>query len=148
MRAWMLSGFLKIVPLHLSTVLFAIAAADPQVIARKLRFTLRLSLIIGLPSMAVLGFGAHLALSLFGPGYARTATLPLCLLVIGYLPTIPKMLYIAVCRAVGRIPRAAAVMTVAAVMEIQRRGGGWSLRRAKRAILRAAERLHPRRVGY
>lgn len=116
--AWMLSGFLKIVPLHLSTVLFAIAASDPQVIARKLRFTLRLSLMIGLPSMAALGFGAHLALSMFGPGYARTATLPLCLLVIGYLPTIPKMLYIAVCRAVGRIPRAAAVMTAAAVMEV------------------------------
>lgn len=116
--AWMLSGFLKIVPLHLSTVLFAIAAADPQIIARKLRFTLRLSLLVGLPSMAVLGFGAHLALGMFGPGYARAATLPLCLLVIGYLPTIPKMLYIAVCRAVGRIPRAAAVMTAAAVMEV------------------------------
>ena len=116
--AWMLSSFLKIVPLHLSTVLFAIAAADPQVIARKLRFTLRLSLLIGLPGMALLGFGAHLALSAFGPGYARAATLPLCLLVIGYLPTIPKMLYIAVCRAVGRIPRAAAVMTGAAVMEV------------------------------
>ena len=116
--AWMLSSFLKIVPLHLSTVLFAIAAADPQIIARKLRFTLRLSLLIGLPGMAVLGFGAHMALSLFGPGYARAATLTLWLLVIGYLPTIPKLLYIAVCRAVGRIPRAAAVMTTAAVMEV------------------------------
>lgn len=116
--AWTLSGFLKIVPTHLSTVLFAIAAADPQVIARKLRFTLRLSLLIGLPGMAVLGFGAHLALSMFGPGYAREATLPLWLLVIGYLPSIPKMQYIAVCRAAGRIPRAAAVMTVAAVMEV------------------------------
>jgi hypothetical protein len=68
--------------------------------------------------MAVLGFGAHLALSMFGPGYARAATLPLWLLVIGYLPNIPKMQYIAVCRAAGRIPRAAAVMTVAAVMEV------------------------------
>ena len=116
--AWMLSSFLKIIPLHLSTVLFAVAAADPQVIARKLRFTLRLSLMVGLPGMALLGFGAHLALSAFGPGYARTATLPLCLLVIGYLPTIPKLLYIAVCRAVDRIPRAAAVMTGAAVMEV------------------------------
>ena len=116
--AWMLSGFLKVVPTHLSTVLFAIAAGDPKVIARKLRFTLRLSLLIGLPGMVVLGFGAHLALSLFGPSYARAATLALWLLVIGYLPTIPKMQYIAVCRAAGQIPRAAAVMTVAAVMEV------------------------------
>ena len=58
--AWTLSGFLKIVPTHLSTVLFAVAAADPQIIARKLRFTLRLSLLIGLPGMVVLGFGARL----------------------------------------------------------------------------------------
>lgn len=116
--AWTLSGFLKIVPTHLSTVLFAVAAADPQVIARKLRFTLRLSLLIGIPGMVVLGLGAHLALSMFGPGYARAATLPLELLVIGYLPGIPKVHYMAVCRATGRIPRAAAVLTGAAVTEV------------------------------
>ena len=40
--AWMLSGFLYVVPTHLSTVLFALAAADPKVIARKLRVSLRL----------------------------------------------------------------------------------------------------------
>lgn len=116
--AWTLVGFLKVVPIHLSTVLFAVAAADPQVIARKLRFTLRLSLLIGLPAMVALGIGAHLALSMFGPGYARAGTLPLELLVISYLPSIPKMQYIAVCRASGRIPRAAAVMTAAAVAEV------------------------------
>ena len=116
--AWTLSGFLKIVPTHLSTVLFAVAAADPQVIASKLRFTLRLSLLIGLPGMAVLGLFAHFALSLFGPGYASAATLPLELLVIGYLPGIPKMHYTAVCRATGRIPRAAAILTAAAAAEV------------------------------
>jgi O-antigen/teichoic acid export membrane protein len=116
--AWTLSGFLKIIPTHLSTVLFAVAAADPQIIARKLRFTLRLSLLIGLPGMVALALGAHLLLSLFGTGYARAATFSLWLLAIGYLPTIPKMQYIAVCRASSRIPRAAAVMTAAAVIEV------------------------------
>jgi O-antigen/teichoic acid export membrane protein len=116
--AWTLSGFLYIVPTHLSTVLFAVAAANPSAVARKLRFTLRLSLLIGLPGMAVLGLGAHFALSLFGPGYARAATVTLWLLVIGYLPTVPKMHFIAVCRAAGRITRAAVVLTSAAVMEV------------------------------
>ena len=37
---------------------------------------------------------------------------------IGYLPSIPKVHYMAVCRATGRIPRAAAVLTVAAAMEV------------------------------
>jgi O-antigen/teichoic acid export membrane protein len=116
--AWTLSGFLYIVPTHLSTVLFAVASGDPQVVARKLRFTLRLSFLIGLPGMVVLGLGAHLALSLFGPGYAREATVTLWLLVLGYLPTVPKMHFIAVCRAAGRISRAAAVLSVAAAMEV------------------------------
>jgi hypothetical protein len=116
--AWTLSGFLYIVPTHLSTVLFAVASADPQVVARKLRFTLRLSFLIGLPGMAALGLGARLALSLFGPGYARAATVTLWLLVAGYLPTVSKMHFIAVCRAAGRISRAAAVLTSAAVLEV------------------------------
>jgi hypothetical protein len=55
--------------------------------------------------------GAHLLLSLFGPGYARDATVPLVLLAIGYPFTIPIALYIAVCRASGRITRAAVVLT-------------------------------------
>lgn len=116
--AWMISGFLIIVPSHLSTVLFAVAAGDPQLIARKLRFTLRLSLLIGLPGMAMLGIGAHLALSVFGSNYAREATVSLWLLVISYLPSIPKVHYMAVCRATGHIPRAAAVLTAAAAMEV------------------------------
>jgi O-antigen/teichoic acid export membrane protein len=116
--AWMLSSFLYIVPTHLSTVLFAVAAADHQVIAQKLRFTLLLSFVIGLPGMALLGLGAHLGLSMFGASYARAATLPLRLLVIAYLPTVPRVHYIAVCRAAGRVARAAAVLTAAAVLEV------------------------------
>ncbi len=116
--AWMLINFLYIVPGALSTVLFAVAAADPHMIASKLRFTMRLSLLIGLPVMAALILGGHLALSIFGARYAHAATLPLSLLAIGYLPAIPKIHYIAVCRAVGNIPRAAAVMTAAATSEV------------------------------
>jgi O-antigen/teichoic acid export membrane protein len=116
--AWMLANFLYIVPSHLSTVLFAVAASDPQAVARKLRFTLRLSFLVGLPGMAVLGLGAHFILSMFGAGYARAAALPLCLLVIGYLPSIPRAQYIAVCRAADKIPRAAAVMTATAALKV------------------------------
>ena len=70
--ATMLAAFLALVPIHLSTVLFAVVAANPQVVARKLRFALRVSFMIGLPGMAVLIMGAHLALGLFGKGYAAS----------------------------------------------------------------------------
>src|SRR6201996_4319016 len=116
--AWMLSSFLFVVPTHLSTVLYAVASADPSVIAKKLRFVLRLSFLIGLPAMAALWFGAHFALGIFGKHYAAQATLPLQLLILGYLPALPKTQYIAVCRAAGRITRAAIILTVASVLEM------------------------------
>ena len=59
--AEMLAAFLYVVPAHLSTVLFAVVAADPQVIARKLRVALRLSFMLGLPGMIVLGAGRPLS---------------------------------------------------------------------------------------
>jgi len=116
--ASMLSAFLYVVPTHLATVLFAVVAGDPQVIAKKLRVALRLSFMIGLPGMIVLGVSAHFLLSLFGPGYASEATVPLVLLAIGYPLSVPKALYIAVCRASGKITRAAVVMTTLSALEL------------------------------
>jgi O-antigen/teichoic acid export membrane protein len=116
--AWMLAYILYLIPTSLSTILFAIAAADPAVIAGKLRFSLRLSFAIGIPAIVVLGLGSHLVLGIFGPAYARTATVPLILLLLGYIPMVPRTHYVAVCRARGQIPRAAVVLTIGAVMEI------------------------------
>lgn len=114
--AWMLAGFLSLVPSHLSTVLFAVAS-DPQEAPRKIRFTLRLSLMIGLPGMAVLAVSAHFLLSLFGARYATAAIFPLWMLIIAYLPGVPLAHYIAVSRIRGRMARAAGVMAISVVME-------------------------------
>ena len=116
--AEMLITFLFVVPSHLSTVLFAVAAADPHVIARKLRFALRLSYSIGLPAVAVVCLCAHWVLSLYGRGYALIATVPMILLTITYLPYVPRALYLAVCRATGKITRAAVVLTTFSTLQI------------------------------
>lgn len=116
--AFMLSGFLFMIPMSLSTVLFAIVSASPELIAEKLRLAIRVSLMIGLPGMAVLAVGAHYILGIFGPGYSQLATLPLWILIIGYIPGLPKAQYIAVSRATGRVTRAATVLTTAAGCEI------------------------------
>lgn len=121
--AVMLTTFLFIVPAHLSTVLFAVVAADPRVVARKLRFALRVSFLIGIPGMAVLILGAHLALGLFGKSYTA-ATLPMWLVTLGYPAAVPKSLYIAVCRAAGQIPRAAVVLTVCSCLEMAAAAAG------------------------
>lgn len=116
--AWMLASFLFMVPTHLSTVLFAIASAAPEMIAEKLRFVLRMSLIIGIPGGLVLGLSSHFILSIFGSSYASAATGPLWLVIAGYIPGLPSTMYIAVSRATGRVNQAAIFLSVAAVVQL------------------------------
>jgi O-antigen/teichoic acid export membrane protein len=116
--AFMLASFLFMVPMHLSTVLFAIASAAPEMISEKLRFVLRTSLVIGVPGGLILGFSSHFVLSIFGPDYVRLATGPLWLMIALYIPGLPNTVYIAVCRATGRVNQAAIFLSVAAVFQM------------------------------
>ena len=116
--AWMISSLLFMVPVHLGTVLFALASASPEVVAEKLRFVLRISLLIGLPVMAVLAIAAHFALNLFGPGYAELGTVPLWLLIVGYIPQMPRAQFIAVSRATNRVGQAAGLICFFALCEV------------------------------
>ncbi len=116
--AWMIASLLFMVPVHLGTVLFALASASPEVIAEKLRFVLRISLLIGLPVMAVLAVAAHFALNFFGPGYAELGTVPLWLLIIGYIPQMPRAQFIAVSRATNRVGQAAGLICFFALCEV------------------------------
>jgi O-antigen/teichoic acid export membrane protein len=109
---------LFILPVHLSTSLFAATTGDNTLIAPKLRFAVRTGLTLGIPAMVVLGFGAHSILSLFGRGYAQAATFPMILMVLNYLPNLPNSYYISVARATGRLSQAATVMSVFSVLEL------------------------------
>jgi O-antigen/teichoic acid export membrane protein len=116
--AFMIASFLFMVPAHLSTVLFAVVSAAPEVIGEKLRFVMRLSVAIGLPAMVILALCAHFALSLFGASYAAMGTVPLWLMIASYLPGLPKAQYIAVSRATGKVSRAALVVSIMALFEL------------------------------
>lgn len=105
--ATMISSFLFMVPQSLSTVLFAAAAAAPEKVAEKLRFVLRMSLVIGVPGGLVMALLAHPILTAFKPAYATLATGPLLIMIVGYLPGLPSSLYIAVSRVKGRFNQAA-----------------------------------------
>jgi O-antigen/teichoic acid export membrane protein len=121
--AWMISALLFMVPVHLGTVLFALASASPQIVAEKLRFVLRVSLLIGLPVMAVLAIGAHFMLGLYdtsanGHIYSQLGTVPLWLLIIGYIPQMPRAQFIAVSRATNKVGQAAGLICFFACCEI------------------------------
>jgi O-antigen/teichoic acid export membrane protein len=115
--AYMIVTFLYIVPTHLSTVLFAVVAKDPSALRTKIRFTLRVSAILGAVGVLALVVLASPVLGVLGGGYAAAA-LVLRLLALGYLPTTVKLHYIAVCRAADRIGHAAIVLGIGAVLEI------------------------------
>src|SRR5262249_33721335 len=56
--AWTMLSFLYVAPFHLGTVLYATGSARPESATSQLRFTLRLSALVGLvgiPSLAVVG---------------------------------------------------------------------------------------------
>jgi O-antigen/teichoic acid export membrane protein len=115
---YMISSLLFMVPVHLGTVLFALASASPEVVAEKLRFVLRISLLIGLPVMVVLAISAHFMLGIYNPIYARLGTVPLWLLIIGYLPQMPRAQFIAVSRATGNVGKAAGLICFFALCEL------------------------------
>ena len=79
---------------------------------------IRISLLIGLPVMAVLALSAQAVLKIFGASYVQMATVPLLLLILVYLPLVPKAQYIAVCRATGRVSQAAVLLGFAAICEL------------------------------
>lgn len=116
--AFSLSAIIYMIPSQLGTVLFAMAAAEPDAIAHRIRFALKLSYIIGLPAMAVLILGSHQILSFYGSEYARIGALAMCLFTLGYIPSVFKDFYIAICRANGRIAYCAIILTLFTVAEL------------------------------
>jgi O-antigen/teichoic acid export membrane protein len=116
--AAMIASFLAMVPMHLSTVLFAVASAAPEKISEKLRFVLRTALVIGIPVGLAMGISAHFVLSVFGSSYASLATGPLWIMIAGYIPGLPSAVYIAVCRATGKVNQATILLSTFAVLQM------------------------------
>ena len=116
--AWMIASFMYIIPGSLSMVLFTVASADPTAMAAKLRFTLRVSMYLGVPGMLAVFVGGRYILEVFGNSYAADGTIPLWLFAACYLPTVPVSFYIAVCRTTNKVPLAAAVLTTSSALQV------------------------------
>lgn len=116
--AWLIAGFLYMVPTHLSTVLYATGAGDRERLAARVRFTLTMSALAGLLGCLVLAAGAEPVLRLFGASYADQATGAMRVLAIGVVPTTVKMHFTALCRVRGRVTRATVLMTLGGALEL------------------------------
>jgi O-antigen/teichoic acid export membrane protein len=102
----------------LTTVLYAVVAADKAALVQKIRLTLKLSLWVGLLSSGVLIVGSSLMLNFFGASYAQEAVWCLRLLGLGVFPLIIRTHYVAIYRIFNRVVNAAKVMALCAVFEL------------------------------
>jgi O-antigen/teichoic acid export membrane protein len=116
--AWMLVSFLAFMPYALTLSLYVVGAADPEVLADKVRFTLRLALVIALGANVVLMLGASPMLRAFGPLYARNAAWTLRILGLAIFPLIVKDHYVAICRIRARVAGAAVWTAAAGLLEL------------------------------
>ncbi len=96
--AWMVATLAFVVPMHLSTVLYAVSGREPELLARKIRMTLGISFAAGLVSSSVLWVGADFIMGLFGADYAQEAAWTLRILGIAIFPMIIRFHYVALNR--------------------------------------------------
>jgi len=116
--AWMIAGLVFVVPLSLSTVLFAMSAAEPASLRGRMRQTVSHSVAIAVPAVCLLVLVAPWLLRLFGKAYASEASTMLRILVLAVFPLIVRNHYIAVARVLGLLRRAAQLVAATAVLEL------------------------------
>lgn len=120
--AWMVAGFLYVIPAHLSLSLFAISSGDPATLQRKLRFTSLLSYCVGGPASALLALLAVPVMGLFGSDYVLDGGMCLAILALSYTPSVVKQQYVAVSRLTKKSASASLTLSLAAGAELT---AGW-----------------------
>lgn len=116
--AWMVVSFAFVIPSHLATVLYAVGAADPAALAQKMRMTMKLSLLLGVPVAAGLFVIADPLLNLFGAHYAEQADWCLRLLSFGIFPLIVKYHYVALLRVRGQLEESIVLLAAGSLLEL------------------------------
>lgn len=116
--AWLLIGVAYLVPASLSTALFAVAANDGRELARRLRFSLMLSMAAAIVAIMLTGLLGDLALRVFQPTYAELAHECLLLLALAMPAVAIKQHYIALKRIRAEMTQALPLLALGALAEL------------------------------
>jgi O-antigen/teichoic acid export membrane protein len=116
--AWMMAWVVYIVPIQVGMTSFAETARRPHELARLARYSVRTSLLVGVPTAAVVAVAANPLLSLLGDDYAAAATTPLRILLLAVVPLSVIQAYFVICRSTGRLAEAIAAGALNAVAGI------------------------------
>jgi O-antigen/teichoic acid export membrane protein len=122
--AVMLAGFIFVVPLSLTTAVFAVGSRFPGTISQRTRFSIVLSAAFGVAANLALVVLAGPLLRLFGPEYQANGELTLRILGLAVFPLILKDHFVAICRVTDNVGRAARLLVVGSVAEVVLAGVG------------------------
>ncbi len=116
--SWNLSSIGNTVAYSLTLVLYAVSAAQPHTLARKIRLTLSLAFAATVLLNVAFLLGTQQILGLFGHTYAVQATWSLRILSIETFPFIIKGHYIAVQRVHGRVAPTTWITVATGLLEV------------------------------
>ncbi|CAM3528525.1 lipopolysaccharide biosynthesis protein [Deinococcus frigens] len=116
--AWMVAGFVGMVPYALATVLPAVDAGNASALHTRFRSSLTWAFMACSFGIVILVLVAPVLLGMFGPTYRLEATDSLRILALTSIPVIVKAHYIALGRIQGRLNHVAVVVLIGGVTEL------------------------------
>lgn len=116
--AWMIASFGFMIPVSLSSVLYAVGSGDSVRLHERYRLSVGLSAALGLAVNLVLLVAGGPILSLFGPGYEQEALAPLQVLALGVFPETIKAHYLSISRVQRRIPQSMPLVIGGTALEL------------------------------
>ena len=116
--ASMFASLVYMVPLALSTTLYAVASHAPAALASRTRFTFILSMAAGLCANLFFLVAARPILALIGRGYVDEVDWVLRILLIAVFPITVKVHFVALSQVNKRVGRAAVVVSLTGLAEI------------------------------
>lgn len=116
--AWMIGSFGFMVPVSLSSVLFAVGSGDPERLSDRYRLSVGISLVLGFIAVAVVMVAGGPILSLFGPTYEQNALTTLQILTLGVFPETIKAHFLSITRVERRIAQTMPLVIGGTVLEL------------------------------
>lgn len=113
----MLEGFLSVLTVHITTVLYAVGVKGDDELIQKMPLTLAATAAISVAGIVGVFIFAEPALAIFGPEYAAQGQWVLRILTITLLPQSIKNHYVTIRRARGEMMQTAVVMTAIGIFE-------------------------------
>ena len=115
--AFLVVSFVNVIPVQLSTVLFALAPGDELVLRRQVRKTMRICVAVSIASAVFFLIFGGLILRIFGHDY-EIARVALIILGLTTYPQSIKAHYVAIARVRGQMQQAAFRTSVGACLEV------------------------------